>query len=207
MTREIDENYLRQAIALAKTGRGITEPNPSVACILVKDGRIIGQGRTQGPGKNHAEPEALANCTEDPRGATAYVTLEPCCHTNKRTPPCCPRLISAGISRVVLGKAIDPTPEVNGNGIKVHPRIRRDRCRHRRRPRKGVQPTRSRPFIATTRFAALRHAQMGRKPPTEKSPVQTDRDCKLRIGKPIASSTSSRAQRRHSYQACRTPRR
>jgi diaminohydroxyphosphoribosylaminopyrimidine deaminase / 5-amino-6-(5-phosphoribosylamino)uracil reductase len=118
VTREIDEHYLRQAIALAKTGRGITEPNPSVACILVRDGRIIGQGRTQGPGKNHAEPEALANCTEDPRGATAYVTLEPCCHTNKRTPPCCPRLIGAGISRVVLG-AIDPTPEVNGNGIKV----------------------------------------------------------------------------------------
>ncbi len=60
----------------------------------------------------------MANCTEDPRGATAYVTLEPCCHTNKRTPPCCPRLIAAGISRVVLG-AIDPTPEVNGNGIKT----------------------------------------------------------------------------------------
>jgi diaminohydroxyphosphoribosylaminopyrimidine deaminase/5-amino-6-(5-phosphoribosylamino)uracil reductase len=98
-------------------GRGRVEPNPMVGCVIVnRDGRVIGQGHTQPPGGPHAEPTALANCTESADGATAYVTLEPCCHTNKRTPPCTPRLIEAKIARVVYG-CLDPNPEVNGNGI------------------------------------------------------------------------------------------
>ena len=113
---ELDEQFIRRAIRLAMNGRGRVEPNPMVGCVIVKDGRVIGEGHTQPPGGPHAEPTALANCTESPAGATAYVTLEPCCHTNKRTPPCAPRLIEARIARVVYG-CLDPNPPVNGNGV------------------------------------------------------------------------------------------
>jgi len=106
---------MRRAIRLAMNGRGFVEPNPMVGCVIVKDGRVIGEGYHQKYGGPHAEPNALASCTEDPRGATAYVTLEPCCHTNKKTPPCTPLLIGAGIKRVVIG-AVDPNPPVNGRG-------------------------------------------------------------------------------------------
>jgi len=115
-TINTDEVFIRRAIELAMRGRGFVEPNPMVGCVLVKDGRVIGEGYHEKVGEAHAEPNALANCTEDPHGSTAYVTLEPCCHVNKRTPPCSPRLIEAGIARAVIG-AIDPNPEVNGNGI------------------------------------------------------------------------------------------
>ncbi len=101
---------------LSMNGRGTTEPNPSVGCVIVKDDRIIGEGYTQPFGGPHAEPTALASCTESPRGATAYVTLEPCCHTNKKTPPCAPRLIEAGIARVVIG-CLDPNEDVDGKGV------------------------------------------------------------------------------------------
>jgi diaminohydroxyphosphoribosylaminopyrimidine deaminase / 5-amino-6-(5-phosphoribosylamino)uracil reductase len=111
-----DEQFLRRAIRLAMNGRGSTEPNPSVGCVIVKNGRVLGEGHTQPFGGAHAEPTALANCTEDPAGATAYVTLEPCCHTNKKTPPCTPRLIAAKIARVVSG-CLDPNPDVNGKGL------------------------------------------------------------------------------------------
>src|SRR3954467_5317072 len=113
---QLDEQLMRRAIRLAMNGRGRVEPNPMVACVIVKDGRVIGEGHTQPPGRPHAEPTALANCTESPAGATAYVTLEPCCHTNKRTPPGAPRLIEAKIARVVYG-CLDPNPPVNGNGV------------------------------------------------------------------------------------------
>jgi diaminohydroxyphosphoribosylaminopyrimidine deaminase / 5-amino-6-(5-phosphoribosylamino)uracil reductase len=116
MTRGDDERFMRRAITLAMKGRGRVEPNPMVGCVIVNGGRVIGEGFHQRLGESHAEPNALASCSQDPRGATAYVTLEPCCHTNKRTPPCCPRLIDARLSRIVLG-AIDPNPDVNGNGI------------------------------------------------------------------------------------------
>jgi diaminohydroxyphosphoribosylaminopyrimidine deaminase/5-amino-6-(5-phosphoribosylamino)uracil reductase len=97
-------------------GRGKVEPNPMVGCVIVKDGRVIGEGHHTHFGGPHAEPTALAACTESPAGATAYVTLEPCCHTNKKTPPCAPRVIAAGIKRVVVG-CIDPNPDVNGKGL------------------------------------------------------------------------------------------
>jgi diaminohydroxyphosphoribosylaminopyrimidine deaminase/5-amino-6-(5-phosphoribosylamino)uracil reductase len=112
-----DEQHLRRAIRLAMNGRGSVEPNPMVGCVIAKTCRVIGEGFHHKYGQPHAEPNALANCTESPDGATAYVTLEPCCHTNKQTPPCVPRLIAAKISRVVIG-CLDPNPEVNGNGVR-----------------------------------------------------------------------------------------
>jgi len=113
---KFDAQIMSRAIRLAMHGRGATEPNPSVGCVLVKDGRVIGEGRTQPFGGAHAEPTALASCKESTEGATAYVTLEPCCHTNKKTPPCVPALIEAKIARVVVG-CVDPNPEVNGKGM------------------------------------------------------------------------------------------
>jgi diaminohydroxyphosphoribosylaminopyrimidine deaminase/5-amino-6-(5-phosphoribosylamino)uracil reductase len=116
MSPELDEQFIRRAIRLAMNGRGRVEPNPMVGCVIVKDGRVIGEGYHAQFGGPHAEPTALANCTESPAGATAYVTLEPCCHTNKKTPPCTPRLIEARIARVVIG-CLDPNPDVNGKGV------------------------------------------------------------------------------------------
>jgi diaminohydroxyphosphoribosylaminopyrimidine deaminase/5-amino-6-(5-phosphoribosylamino)uracil reductase len=99
-------------------GRGRVEPNPMVGCVIVKDGRVIGEGYHGRFGGPHAEPTALAACTENCRGATAYVTLEPCCHTNKKTPPCAPRFVEAGIQRVVIG-CLDPNPNVDGRGAQL----------------------------------------------------------------------------------------
>lgn len=113
---DLDEQFMRRAIRLAMQGRGHVEPNPMVGCVIVKDGRVIGEGFHQKYGQPHAEPNALAACTESPAGATAYVTLEPCCHTNKQTPPCAPRLIEAKLARIVIG-CLDPNPAVNGKGV------------------------------------------------------------------------------------------
>lgn len=110
-----DEEFIGRAIGLAMKGRGRVEPNPMVGCVLVKEGRVIGEGYHEQFGGPHAEPAALANCRESPSGATAYVTLEPCCHSDKKTPPCVPKLIEAGIARVVIG-CLDPNPQVNGRG-------------------------------------------------------------------------------------------
>ncbi|HSV13877.1 MAG TPA: bifunctional diaminohydroxyphosphoribosylaminopyrimidine deaminase/5-amino-6-(5-phosphoribosylamino)uracil reductase RibD [Tepidisphaeraceae bacterium] len=118
MKRILDEHYLRRAIRLAMNGRGRVEPNPMVGCVIVKNDRVIGEGYHAHFGGPHAEPSALANCTESPEGATGYVTLEPCCHTNKKTPPCAPRVIAAKIARVVVG-CLDPNPQVNGNGVRM----------------------------------------------------------------------------------------
>ena len=111
-----DRLWMRRALELAVRGRGEVEPNPMVGCVIVKDGRVIGEGFHERFGRPHAEPNALAVCTESPAGATAYVTLEPCCHIGKKTPPCVPRLIDAKLGRVVIG-ATDPNPKVNGGGI------------------------------------------------------------------------------------------
>lgn len=116
---QFDQQMMRRALALAILGRGLVEPNPMVGCVIVKHNRIIGQGYHQRFGQPHAEPNALANCVENgetPNGATAYVTLEPCCHTNKKTPPCVPALIAARLARIVVG-CPDPNPEVSGRGI------------------------------------------------------------------------------------------
>src|SRR5687768_16410958 len=113
---DFDEHMMRRAIRLAMNGRGRVEPNPMVGCVIVKNDRVIGEGYHGEFGGPHAEPAALAACTESPEGATAYVTLEPCCHTNKKTPPCTPALIAAKIARVVVG-SVDPNPDVNGQGL------------------------------------------------------------------------------------------
>lgn len=111
----IDEFYMARAVRLARNGIGWVNPNPLVGAVVVKNGRIIGQGWHRAYGDLHAERHALANCTDDPRGATIYVTLEPCCHTGKQ-PPCTEALIEAGLARVVMGSD-DPNPEVAGRGV------------------------------------------------------------------------------------------
>ena len=115
---ELDREMMRRAIRLAMKGRGGVEPNPMVACVIAKDGRVIGEGFHAQFGGPHAEPTALAACSESPQGATAYVTLEPCCHTDKKTPPCVPALIAAKLARVVCG-CVDPNPQVNGRGLEM----------------------------------------------------------------------------------------
>jgi diaminohydroxyphosphoribosylaminopyrimidine deaminase/5-amino-6-(5-phosphoribosylamino)uracil reductase len=107
--------HMRAALALAQRGLGNAWPNPAVGCVLVKDGRVIGRGWTQPGGRPHAETEALRRAGDAARGATAYVTLEPCSH-HGRTPPCCEALAGAGIARVVMAMR-DPDPRVNGRGL------------------------------------------------------------------------------------------
>lgn len=112
-----DESCMRRAIELARGGAGWTNPNPLVGAVLVKDGRVIGEGFHECYGGLHAERNALADCKrrgEDPEGATMYVTLEPCSHTGKQ-PPCADAVIEAGIARVVVGSR-DPNPLVSGKG-------------------------------------------------------------------------------------------
>ena len=115
-----DLKFLRQALRLARRGYGRTSPNPMVGAVLVKDGRIIGRGWHRRAGRPHAEIEALRDAQKHghtPRGATLYVTLEPCC-TRGRTPPCTDAIIAAGIKCVVVG-ATDPNPKHAGRGLKI----------------------------------------------------------------------------------------
>jgi diaminohydroxyphosphoribosylaminopyrimidine deaminase / 5-amino-6-(5-phosphoribosylamino)uracil reductase len=106
---------MRAALALARRGLGRVWPNPAVGCVIVKDGRVVGRGWTQPGGRPHAETEALARAGAAADGATAYVTLEPCCHWG-RTPPCADALIAAGVRRVVAAIE-DPDPRVAGGGL------------------------------------------------------------------------------------------
>lgn len=112
-----DNEYMGLALKLAEKGCGFVSPNPMVGAVIVKDGRIIGQGWHQRYGQPHAERNALSACTESPKGATMYVTLEPCCHYGKQ-PPCVDAILQSGISRVVVGSA-DPNPLVSGKGIQI----------------------------------------------------------------------------------------
>jgi diaminohydroxyphosphoribosylaminopyrimidine deaminase/5-amino-6-(5-phosphoribosylamino)uracil reductase len=110
-----DLHHMRHALALAARGLGEVAPNPAVGCVIVKDGVVVGRGRTAKGGRPHAEPQALAMAGEAARGATAYVTLEPCSH-HGHTPPCAKSLIDAGVARVVVAVG-DPDTRVNGEGI------------------------------------------------------------------------------------------
>ena len=110
-----DATHMHAAIALARRGLGATWPNPSVGCVIVRDGQVAGRGRTGTGGRPHAETEALTAAGEAARGAIAYVTLEPCSHVGE-TAPCADALIEAGVARVVVACG-DPDPRVSGQGI------------------------------------------------------------------------------------------
>ena len=120
MFSQTDFTYMERALALAARGMYTTDPNPRVGCVLVRDGIVIGEGFTQPAGQDHAEIRALKDARSrghDPRGATAYVTLEPCSHFG-RTPPCANALIEAKIARVIAAME-DPNPLVSGRGLRI----------------------------------------------------------------------------------------
>ena len=112
-----DRAYMLHAISLAQKGEGWCHPNPMVGAVVVKEGRIIGEGYHARRGEAHAERNALASLTESAEGATMYVTLEPCCHYGK-TPPCTEAIIAHGLARVVIGSR-DPNPRVAGGGVRA----------------------------------------------------------------------------------------
>ncbi len=122
--RTADARYMKRALSLARKGRGKVSPNPMVGCVIVKDGRIVGEGFHDRFGGPHAELAALAQAGPRARGATLYSTLEPCDHYGK-TPPCTRSIISAGVARVVTAM-LDPNPRVRGRGIS---RLRRNSLR------------------------------------------------------------------------------
>ena len=114
--RDLDVRSMQAALALARRGLGTVWPNPAVGCVIVKEGRVVGRGWTQPGGRPHGETEALRRAGEGAVGATAYVSLEPCCHWGQ-TPPCVDALIAAGIRRVVVPLE-DPDPRVAGGGLR-----------------------------------------------------------------------------------------
>src|SRR6202166_5193146 len=106
---------MRAALALARRSLGRSWPTPAVGCVIVRDGRVIARGRTQDGGRPHGEADAIAHATGSLKGATAYVTLEPCSH-HGRSPPCADALIAAGVARGGVG-VLDPDPPVSGAGV------------------------------------------------------------------------------------------
>ncbi len=112
---DLDRAHMRSALALARRGLGSTWPNPSVGCVIVQNGRVVGRATTGPGGRPHAETQALGQAGAAAHGATAYVTLEPCSHQGQ-TPPCADALIAAGVARVVVAGA-DPDPRVDGRGL------------------------------------------------------------------------------------------
>jgi len=117
-SKSFDAKYMRIALRLAERARGWTSPNPMVGALVVKDGRIISRGYHRRAGEPHAEAVTLEKAGNKAQGAVLYVTLEPCSHSNKRTPPCTPLVIESGVKRVVVAM-IDPNPHVSGSGIKA----------------------------------------------------------------------------------------
>src|SRR5438046_3362161 len=114
---DTDRMWMQRALELAERGRGAVEPNPLVGAVVVRDGRVVGAGWHQRYGGPHAEVHALAAAGEAARGATLYVTLEPCCHHGK-TPPCTDAVLRAGVSRVVAAM-LDPFPQIAGQGASI----------------------------------------------------------------------------------------
>lgn len=112
-----DQIWMQRAIELARLGQYSTKPNPNVGCVLVKDGQLVGEGYHPRAGQPHAEVFALRDAGDAARGATAYVTLEPCAHYG-RTPPCAKGLVEAGVARVVVA-CPDPNPLVAGKGVQI----------------------------------------------------------------------------------------
>jgi diaminohydroxyphosphoribosylaminopyrimidine deaminase/5-amino-6-(5-phosphoribosylamino)uracil reductase len=114
---DADRGYMSRALQLAAKGLYTTHPNPRVGCVLVKEGRIVGEGYHLRAGEGHAEVNALAQAGENAKGSTAYVTLEPCSHFG-RTPPCAVGLIDAGVTKVIAAM-VDPNPQVAGRGLEM----------------------------------------------------------------------------------------
>lgn len=112
-----NSEYIKQCFELARKGTGLVSPNPFVGAVLVKNGKLIGRGYHKKYGAAHAEVNAIKNAIENLAGSTLYCNLEPCCHTNKQTPPCVPLIIQKKIKRVVICNP-DPNKEVNGKGVK-----------------------------------------------------------------------------------------
>ncbi|MBI2336915.1 MAG: bifunctional diaminohydroxyphosphoribosylaminopyrimidine deaminase/5-amino-6-(5-phosphoribosylamino)uracil reductase RibD [Deltaproteobacteria bacterium] len=109
--------FMHQAIHLALKGQGLTSPNPMVGALVVKQGKVISEGYHHKAGSDHAELIALKKAGARALGATLYVTLEPCCHTDKRTPPCTEAILKYGVKEVVVG-TLDPNPKVSGKGVR-----------------------------------------------------------------------------------------
>lgn len=144
--------YMKRALELARLGIGKTSPNPPVGAVVVKDDEIVGEGYHQKAGDAHAEINAMNEAGEKTRGATLYLTLEPCCHYG-RTPPCADEIVKRGIKRVVIG-CRDPNPLVNGKGVShlkkagidVCEGLLRDECRDLIRPHEKFFKTRM-PYV------------------------------------------------------------
>jgi diaminohydroxyphosphoribosylaminopyrimidine deaminase / 5-amino-6-(5-phosphoribosylamino)uracil reductase len=148
-----DDRWMARALELAARGAGETNPNPMVGCVVVRGGKVVGEGHHRRAGGPHAEVVALARAGARARGATLYVNLEPCCHLEKRTPPCVPGVVAAGVRRVVAAMR-DPNPAVAGRGLAalrragllVHLGVRADEAR--RLNVRYLAATRSpRPFV------------------------------------------------------------
>src|SRR4030066_323758 len=112
-----DTAIMKRVLRLAAKARGMTSPNPMVGAVLVKNGKIIAEDYHRKPGAPHAEALVIDKAGERAKGATLYVSLEPCCHTDKQTPPCTKAIIDAGIKTVVMAMR-DPNPKVSGKGMK-----------------------------------------------------------------------------------------
>ena len=120
MYSESDREFMLRALALAQQAAFHATPNPRVGCVIVRDGRVLGEGFTQPPGSNHAEVEAILDARRnghDVRGSTVYVSLEPCSHFG-RTPPCATALTEAKVARVIAAVE-DPNPQVSGQGLEM----------------------------------------------------------------------------------------
>jgi diaminohydroxyphosphoribosylaminopyrimidine deaminase / 5-amino-6-(5-phosphoribosylamino)uracil reductase len=116
--KDSDKKFMRRALRLAGKGAGFVSPNPMVGAVLVKNGKVIGEGYHEKFGQAHAEVNAIESASSPAKGATLYCNLEPCCHVNKKTPPCAQRIIKEKIARVVIASQ-DPNPAVSGNGISL----------------------------------------------------------------------------------------
>jgi diaminohydroxyphosphoribosylaminopyrimidine deaminase/5-amino-6-(5-phosphoribosylamino)uracil reductase len=114
----VEERFMRRALGLARRGLGKTSPNPLVGAVIVKEERIIGEGYHYQYGGDHAEVIALRNAQEEAKGATIYITMEPCCSYERKVPSCLGALVRSGIKRIVLG-TLDPHPAVNGRGVQL----------------------------------------------------------------------------------------
>lgn len=115
---ETHEFYIKRCFELAKKALGLTSPNPYVGAVLVKAGKVIGEGYHHKAGEAHAEIDAINNAITDVKGATLYCNLEPCCHTHKKTPPCAQKIIELGIKEVIIAN-LDPNPLVAGKGVEL----------------------------------------------------------------------------------------